>query len=53
MQLNTLNDIISSLDISTISEERKQILDILKTYYIIQSVKLHYYLGFRLTASRF
>ena len=32
MQFNTLNDIISSLDISTISEERKQILDILKTY---------------------
>ncbi|WP_295831187.1 protein-tyrosine-phosphatase [uncultured Winogradskyella sp.] len=32
MQFNTLNDIISSLDISTISKERKQILDILKTY---------------------
>lgn len=32
MQFNILNDIISSLDISTISEERKQILDILKTY---------------------
>ena len=27
-----MNDIISSLDISTISKERKQILDILKTY---------------------
>lgn len=40
MQFNTLNDIISSLDISTISEERKQILDILKTY--IQTKKDNY-----------